>query len=500
MRKKTIISIFLVICILFSTTAYSSKIKTKQSEDFDPLVDTEVTVEIKQIRFLEEEGINPPEKSVSIPLFERLSLLFQNLFGKRDEIRFAKTEIMPDINVEVFINGIKFTSDTWSNQKYIYDISWDATLNVPDDQEFVDIKIKLWDKSSNELFDISGDPENSEDGYDAELKYSIKTGKWTGDDQISDPSGYGRLCGCDDGTIKTKDKDSELWFNIYQNDYDDDGIPYWTEVNILGTDPTLDNSEEDPDEDGIPTFWEWKWGYDPCTWDDHVNLDPDGDSINNYEEYLTSEWFSDPFRKDVFVEMDIMDEGPNGEISYFPHGAKELITTAFDRQNIVFHLDYNTMGGTDIIPFQDNVDRTDLNYFYVTYFLNNDEDNWRRGVFHYGVVVYTSVSAAGFMYRPNAFQISSSGHNSIVEKEGIDEEIVYGSAYMHELGHTFNFWPIPGHRRGQGPLALLINSQYKSCMNYIWMYKFVDYSDGTNGGVDLDDWERIDYSSFERDW
>jgi hypothetical protein len=40
---------------------------------------------------------------------------------------------------------------------------------------------------------------------------------------------------------------------------------------------------------------------------------------------MTSEWGSDPFRKDVFVEMDIMAEGPNGEITYFPENSKELI-------------------------------------------------------------------------------------------------------------------------------------------------------------------------------
>ena len=32
----------------------------------------------------------------------------------------------------------------------------------------------------------------------------------------------------------------EVWFNVYQADFDHDGIPYWTEVNVLGTDPTVD--------------------------------------------------------------------------------------------------------------------------------------------------------------------------------------------------------------------------------------------------------------------
>ena len=87
-----------------------------------------------------------------------------------------------------------------------------------------------------------------------------------------------------------------------------------------------------------------RWGYQPLTWDDHENIDPDNDSINNIEEFLTSQWFSDPFRKDVFVEMDIMGDGPNGEKTYFPENSLELAQTAFNKQNIVFHLDAGSDG------------------------------------------------------------------------------------------------------------------------------------------------------------
>ena len=40
-------------------------------------------------------------------------------------------------------------------------------------------------------------------------------------------------------------------------------------------------SDLDPDTDGIPSSWEWKWGYDPMVWDDHKNLDPDVDGLEN---------------------------------------------------------------------------------------------------------------------------------------------------------------------------------------------------------------------------
>ena len=129
-------------------------------------------------------------------------------------------------------------------------------------------------------------------------------GHWSGDDSLGDPSGYGRLCGCDDGSIYVDENDYELWFSITQTDPDGDGIPYWTEINTYQTDPTIDNTGEDHDSDTIPIEWEYQWGYDPFTPEPHLILDDDNDSISNYEEYLTHHWDSDPFRQDIFLEID----------------------------------------------------------------------------------------------------------------------------------------------------------------------------------------------------
>ena len=153
----------------------------------------------------------------------------------------------------------------------------------------------------------------------------------------------------------------------------DDNIPYWTEVNAFKTDPTVDNTGEDFDNDGVPIEWEWKWGYspsidwenftwmhdwkyDPFIWEDHQTLDDDEDGIQNVEEYRMSDWGSDPFRKDLFVELDQMEAGPNGEpASLFPEGSKELLRTAYNKHNIVYHLDDGSHenSGSDMIPFDD---------------------------------------------------------------------------------------------------------------------------------------------------
>lgn len=484
-------------------TGYALDNEMEKTNDFDPLTDVSITFELEKIRWLEEPltSIKPFDEHAN-PIFSILKIVGSNYYPPSRPF-----STLDDFNpyVKVIINGIEYESKVWTDDCYIHHPDWNVTVNVPDDYEEVDITVQLWnrpDSDSEFQFDLSPAMSTKE----AQLTYSIATGHWAGDDYLKDESGYGRLSGCDDGSIYEIDDDAELWFSITQTDYDHDGIPYWIEVNEYGTDPEQNEAMVDLDNDSIPCWWEHQWGYDPVNAEDHQNLDDDADSIDNYEEYLTAEWYSDPFRKDVFVEQDIMGVGPNGETSHFPDGSGELIRTAFNRQNIVFHLDNGSMGGQDIIPFEDNVNRDDLNRFYDDYFLHNNKSNWRRGVFHYGVVTYSSVSAAGYMYRSNAFQISSRGHDNMVKNNpDLIEDIVYASAYMHELGHTFGYFPIPGHNRLGGVLGVVDFIRaipYQSCMNYGYMYIMVDYSDGSHMFPDYDDWSppRLDLDAFEREW
>ncbi|GAI17144.1 unnamed protein product, partial [marine sediment metagenome] len=308
---------------------------------------------------------------------------------------------------------------------------------------------------------------------------------------------------CDDGSIYIRDLDCELWFNVFQNDYDNDGIPYWTEVNIYGTDPEIDNSGEDSDNDDVPIEWEWKWEYDPFYPENHEDLDPDGDSIDNVEEYLTSQWYSDPFRKDFFIELDQMEEGPQGETSLLPEASKELLYTAYDRQNLVYHLDDGSWegSGSDMIPFDETTEQGELNYIYQQYFLQGE--NWRRGVFHYGVLIYHYESIYGHAFGSNRFQISSNGLENKAQSPLLERDEVYASAYMHETGHTLGFWPIPGHNQWSGtPLQIgwWISRPYKSCMNYGYIFYTIDYSDGSRLFRDYDDWSRMDLTYFESQW
>ena len=461
------------------------------TDDFDPLVDLEITVNILKIRSLEKKD---PQ------------VFTEEIIDEHSD---------PDFYMKVMINDQEFTSPVYDNTKYVYEPDWTVTANVPDDTEFVDIRIQLWDQADNgdtqdRLCDISPDL----DTYDVELTYSLATGHWTGDDVVGDQSGYGRLNGCDDGTIYEPDLDCELWFEISQNDEDGDGIPYWTEVTVYDTDPLTDDSLLDQDGDGIPTSWEWKWNYDPTTWENHSAIDPEIDGIDNYEEYLTSQWFSDPYRRDLFVELDQMQDGPNGEQARLPEGSKEILYTAYDRQNVVYHLDDGSWGegsGADMIPFDEYTecswggDVDELDQIYLDYFIKDAESAWRRGVFHYGVVIYQSSMVNGNMFGSNRYQVSANGMEWKTQQfPWLERDTVYASAYMHEMGHTLNFRPIPGHNTFSyypWQLGWWLSRPYKSCMNYGYMYYTVDYSDGSRPFGDYDDWERMDMTYFQRaDW
>ena len=474
-------------------------------EDIDPLVNLQVTVTIDEIRALDQIDANSE----------------------------------PDFYLKVYINDKEFKSPVWENQRYIKDPEWSCTWDVPDDVEWVNITIQLWDKNIgfDTLCDIAANDNGNANRKDIFVQYSLKSGHWIGYDMIYVPhswdmdlSGYGRGNGCDDNSIYIEDNDCEIFFDITQNDYDGDGLPYWAETEFFDTDPTVDDRGRDDDKDNIPIEWEWKWGhmidwehdeethewflidswfYDPFEYDDFENLDPDNDGLNNVEEYLTAQWGSDPFRDDLFVELDQMMPGPNGEQAcILPEGSKNIIRDSFARQNVVFHLDDGTWegpSGSEMIPFDEYTTWEEINEFYNEFFLHNDENNWRRGVFHHGLVIYEAEGACGFCYRPDAYQISVVGMEKKVRSPICgSRDVVYASAYMHELGHSLGLMFLGGHTEGAyypwQPLWWKFRP-YKSIMNYGYMYGFlhnlVDYSDGSRGKNDFDDWSNLDLIYFQ---
>jgi hypothetical protein len=111
--------------------------------DFDPLADVTVTVKIQKIRSFDKEDLQVHVRE------------------------YVDRDSDPDFYIKVMINDEEFTSDIWHDTKYIYSPEFSATLNVPDDQEFVDITIQLWDW--NEDGDVLCDIGNEE--YDVDITY-----------------------------------------------------------------------------------------------------------------------------------------------------------------------------------------------------------------------------------------------------------------------------------------------------------------------------------------
>ncbi len=269
----------------------------------------------------------------------------------------------------------------------------------------------------------------------------------------------------------------------------------YVEINLPGT---------DSDNDQVPNWWEDKWGYDPYIWDDHKQLDPDEDGLNNIEECYTDGWNSNPFHKDVFLEFDWV-EPQNPDTSNKPSYSDICkMKAVFEKEDITIHIDDGSLGGGEEIPLISNFSYTDLRDLYWNYFLHNDLNNPRKGIFHYCLVCDYGADR-GFSFfgweHLDSFQISAQGLHESFPRYTRSHVIISGA--FHELGHTFGLF-VDDH----GGIDNMVDTKiftlqwwkylsYKSSMNYWYTYSVFDYSDGSHGKGDFDDWGTLDFSFFK---
>jgi len=345
------------------------------------------------------------------------------------------------------------------------------------------------------------------------VTYDYKTGFWDGDDYLKDKDGYGHYLG----------ENCEIWFNIYQSDYDHDGISYWNEVNILGTDPMVDDSVLDPDNDGIPTSWEFKWGYDPFVWDDHNNLDPDIDGIENIEEYMMRDLFANPYQPDIYIESDGMEKKNIFDLSHeFHYDSQQMIIERFAQHGINVYIDNGwpdgpINGGGEKLPFIDIIDEVtggQVLSFYKHHFADE-----RKGVFRYLIIGNKLGWNTPCKYNKyDTILVFSGRQPNIKNYFAITprlRSILLAKGVLHELGHSMGLMPytFPGNDI-VGPVGFrypnMPEDEYKkylenyhSIMNYNYIYrdvKLFDYSDGSNGApYDQDDWMNLFLPSFQSD-
>ncbi len=459
--------------------------------------------------------------------FAVLSIIFVALFvpivGKSDDdkvvvivrifsIRALSVDGKPYFKVEVTADGEDISIGYRSRERGfeitpVWPVAYMRDIPFDRDQP-INIKIRLFFRYSP--LGIWRECDISKDGKGVDISYDVKRGEWTGEDYLNDGNGYGHTSGFEDGNCE--ENDCEIWFDIYQlregsSFLNPDRLTLWELINVYNLDPSQNYAIIDNDGDGVPTSWEDKYGYNPLSYDDHKSLDPDRDGLDNVEEWTTSKWLSDPFSRDIFIEIDFMEIGNLGITCSFPEKSKYLLWKAFAKHNITIHIDDGCMGGGgEPIPFEKKLTVSLLRTIRERYFLHGDPNNWRKGVFHYAVISCFGVKEFGRRVSGMAFYIDSffiaqlrvTMRLPIFRLEGSNYYISLASVFMHELGHNLGIYHsnTPGcdNRNAQFPWQkdFWKYRNYKSCMNYQYVYRLVDYSDGSHGENDFDDWGRID--------
>ncbi|MBC7081214.1 MAG: hypothetical protein H5T44_03090 [Thermoplasmatales archaeon] len=366
--------------------------------------------------------------------------------------------------LEVKIDGKKNCS-IFCGDEYPEIIFWE---NVDDKKQFVEISFNLGKKFN--------------------VYYDLATGGWFGDDFLGDEDGYGRI----------KHENYEIWFDIIYNDYDNDRLTYWEEVNIYHTNPYVSDYGIDYDGDGVAIEWEDKYGYDPFNPENHANIDTDNDGLSNLEEYMMRYDLSDPFAKDIFVEIDYM---PQYRIS---NESIQMLCDAFSKHNITLHIKVD-----DELPYRERIYYKEARDFYWDYFLNGNANSPKHGIYHYLILVAYGPGARGgnaFVGYDNCDSILLACQYINDWRIGEKRKTAYASLIMHELGHNLGLFEddfggidnescnapwLPGYWKYEN---------YKSCLNYRYSFELVDYSDGSHGINDFNDWEKIDLTFFKNSY
>jgi hypothetical protein len=417
----------------------------------------------------------------------------------------------PSFTYTAVLDGYEYKRNAlWTGWDTDY-INQEFFRKVKEEQQQTEVKLTIVEKEKKFTKTI----EKEIEGFC--VVYDFRYGNWTGDDYFNDSDGYGHYNG----------SNYEIWFNIRQTSYDGDDIPYWTEVNILGTDPTVDDSKLDPDNDGIDTEWEWKWGYDPFKYDNHTYLDPDNDGLQNNEEYFMKKWLANPFYREIYIETDhegkrlfrplkiTIKKGkilpiPRPKLEFTGDGweclfweeSQQMLIETFNEHGITVHIDDGCMGGGgELLPKREG------NYNQeggtVAEYYNNNFSDERKGIFRYVVIAsgggwchpqdnrhfYDTMcvpTSKRFFKNQLAFAVSQRGRR-----------IGRAVQVLHELGHSL------GLRREEWAGVDCLNfseyMNYKSSMNYYYFgLRYYGYSDGTHGENDRNDWAALDLTYFQK--
>jgi len=259
----------------------------------------------------------------------------------------------------------------------------------------------------------------------------------------------------------------------------------------------------DTDQDCAPDWWELKYNYDPYHWDDHAILDPDHDGLTNVDECYTDQWGSHPFKRDIFLVIDWMESNVTGTTNKPDQTLIVQAIALFETHNITLHIDTGAMGGGEMIPYHASPDYLYFRDLYWTYFLHQDLNSPRKGIFHYALI--TDDGEAGYtIFGWDQLDFFNVGAQQTQEKyPWYTKKHIIIHVALHELGHDLGLFGDTFGGIDNRESTKFTSWQtwkylpYRSCMNYHYTYRILGYSDGTHGPGDFDDWAHLNLSLFK---
>lgn len=519
-KKITIISVLIILAIIIiSTFSYFEIFNLEERQETkkeEKKIDDRISPYTNQAIFLEIHRIR--KKGIINQIYSSGKNIFdvspQRSSGKElsimlDGLRSGKGwDEKPSYQYIAKFDDFKWegkdTYNSWDTSYMNQQIFW----NIEDEKSFVSIELSIIENVKIKEMFKSAVQQKEKECFS--LEYDFRTGRWGGDDYFNDSDGYGHLDG----------EHFEIWFSLYQTSADEDNIPYQAELK-LGTDPLVDDSFLDPDEDGIPTEWEWKWGYDPLTWDNHSHLDPDLDGLQNDEEYFMRDYLANPFYPEIYIETDYMEKTPkkglfgkdgwDGWTHEFYEESQQMLIERFNQHGYTVHIDDGCMGGGgDILPFVRGNGAYNQDTGVVAGHYNNDFSDDRKGIFRYLVVAYgggwchpqDSNHYYDCMVVPHNKKFYVNQLNLAIQERA--KRIGQAIQVLHELGHSLGI--VGSSSPGVDNASVRNNNppdypwfDYVSVMNYDYFrQRYFDYSDGSHGKYDRDDWKELDLTFFQK--
>ena len=262
--------------------------------------------------------------------------------------------------------------------------------------------------------------------------------------------------------------------------------------------------------------------------------DTDGDGLSDYVESTlypnrTSVFcgiplcaYPDPLVKDVYVELDWMNDTADSRVLK-PSGAQlTYVQDMFDDKNAKLHIDTGQYGGGNALPlyihdlridptlnvadfgdFKDGGDGITAN------FAANRHSIWKYMIYGYGYIKsgdpnYPAISGSSGLAEVSGDDIFVAG--GIVEDSTglVSLDRAVANTIAHEIGHTLCLSLVQIYQEQNAGCVYngIDNDSYKpenylSVMNYRYQLTddddmgVVDYSDGTNGSGDHDDWNGV---------